>query len=350
MKKLIGITALLLLLSGCSGTTKEAETSKKTATETSSVEKEPKKAQKDKLVKLVTSELNSKKVAFEKKDNKWDIQLKKEKNYKKWIVSKNDSKAKGIKAIFKWDGKEKSTPEIMSLLVNGEDLNKKETTKASSAEIVTDSTTSEVKQKTTNITPAQFLGQWYEIDGLNRMNFTKTTSGAIETSEVIQEGNTTKFVHEVQRQSDFTAWITQDPEHGDVLELIFVGSDSVRRFSRTPKEIKDITKENTSQSKQEETYLDPNILTEKDISEVEQFYITEKEKIVQRKRNQANMWKNNGDVDWDDTFIESGLTDFESKLPSFESYRHLIDPGNLEEIKSKIFDDFSSIFNRVMVK
>lgn len=183
MKKLIGITALLLLLSGCNGSAKTTE----------STDSSPKTK--------VSSSTKKSSASSSKKESS--------------------------------STKESSTIE---------------------------SSVAPVNNQVSNITPHEFLGEWYEIDGVNVMAFTETTSSAIENSEVYPENGFTNFSHDAQHQSDFSARVITDTEHGEVLELIFAGSDRLQRFSRTPnsntKTMRQQESESSTPDKEPEVYTE----------------------------------------------------------------------------------------------
>ncbi|EOH96348.1 hypothetical protein [Enterococcus pallens] len=106
-------------------------------------------------------------------------------------------------------------------------------------------------------------------------------------------------------------------------------------------------------SKQAENYVEQQTPEQPSINESEQkiqnidtYFATAKQNAIARKRDQVNTWKANGEVEWSDEIISSGLNDFANSLGD-SSYYHML---SYEEAVSKIDSDMQLYHDIKMIK
>ncbi|MDW5524647.1 hypothetical protein R6Z02_12885 [Carnobacterium maltaromaticum] len=81
--------------------------------------------------------------------------------------------------------------------------------------------------------------------------------------------------------------------------------------------------------------------------EIENYFNTKKNEIVDKKKAQVLAWKNDGEVNWSDELINSSLTEFSNSFPPLFGYQS---SESLDTIKTRIDKDFQDKYDYQLIK
>ena len=80
-------------------------------------------------------------------------------------------------------------------------------------------------------------------------------------------------------------------------------------------------------------------------NEIITYYTAKKAETIDKKRQQVNDWKANGEVNWSDEVISEGLIEMENSFYSGDDYAIYVESQSVNEIKARIDNDADYIFN-----
>lgn len=130
------------------------------------------------------------------------------------------------------------------------------------------------------------------------------------------------------------------------------GEVPVQETSGKDENVSATNSKNTSASQNPTTHsnsnrgnnIDP---TETKNLEIENYFNTKKNEIIEKKKAQVQAWKNSGEVNWSDDLISNSLNEFSNSFPPLFSYQS---SESLDIIKSRIDKDFQNKFDYQFIK